>query len=593
MWLTNKFQKLNMQKKLMLSFSIPIILIVGIIILVAFPSVNSRYQEKTIYTAYQNVEQATSYLNEHFQNMMHTADMVTTNDQITEILFAEAFVEEKTSWESLQEFKTLKKQIENLENEASGYSIQLYLPDEVDYTINHEYIFPVSELIRDVSEKKIIRFYDYNSNFFAVDSANDRLVLFRRVLNTTTQNESMVKVSLSINNIEKILNNVSIIEGGMAFLLGEEREVLVSTGNTDSWDKISFSVTEDGVLQKIDIDGTKYYAMESGSTTMNGCTVLLMMPYNEMNEELYLFTYYFFLILACIIVVIIVFSAILSHYFVKKITDLSDRIAQLRGSADNKSGDGYLIGNRDELDQIYIEFEDMEKNLRQVMLDQYKLGKQVKTFELKALQAQINPHFLYNTLDLINWMAMDFGAEEISDLAVNLARYYRISLNKGKSILLIGEEIVHVKYYLDIENYHFSNAIHLHTNVEEGIEELACPNIVLQPFVENAIMHGIAKYPDISECNIWIDITREDNDILFVVKDDGPGMDEVELAQLLPSETQKVGNKGYGVSNVHFRLKLFFGEKYGLRYESCPGCGTIVYIRIPALSKEEMEKVII
>ena len=231
----------------------------------------------------------------------------------------------------------------------------------------------------------------------------------------------------------------------------------------------------------------------------------------------------------------------------------------------------------------------MTKELRKLMLEQYRLGKNVKTAELRALQAQINPHFLYNTLDLINWEAMDYNAPEIMEIARNLARFYRISLNKGRQIVRVEEELNHVRAYVRIENYHFDDAIHLEIEAEEGVEELACINIILQPFVENAIMYSIAKAPDREECNIHIRAVREGEDLVFRITDNGFGMTPEQIERIFEENSYDVSH-GYGAKNVNFRIKLCYGEEYGVFYESEVGKGTTVTVRVPALTPEEAEK---
>lgn len=125
---------------------------------------------------------------------------------------------------------------------------------------------------------------------------------------------------------------------------------------------------------------------------------------------------------------------------------------------------------KDEIEEIYHNFNGMVQEVQRLMQEHYKLGKEVKMAEVRALQAQINPHFLYNTLDLINWISMDYGAEEIGTLTWNLARFYRLSLNHGKSLITIGEEVEHVQVYVNIENYHFDNQISLNVDVPEELK---------------------------------------------------------------------------------------------------------------------------
>ena len=231
----------------------------------------------------------------------------------------------------------------------------------------------------------------------------------------------------------------------------------------------------------------------------------------------------------------------------------------------------------------------MTDSLQKLMRQQYRSGKAVKSAELRALQAQINPHFLYNTLDLINWEAFEHDAPEISEIAQNLARFYRISLNKGRPVVTIREELEHVSAYVSIENRHFDGSISLAIDVPEEIQALGCINIILQPFVENSIMHGIAQDPSWGKCSIRVSARQEDGDILFTIEDDGPGMTPEQIDAIFEKNTTQ-RTSGYGVKNIQSRIRLSFGEDYGVTYDTARKTGTAVFARIPALTPEELEK---
>ena len=286
------------------------------------------------------------------------------------------------------------------------------------------------------------------------------------------------------------------------------------------------------------------------------------------------------------IVVIVLMSYFLSSYYVGRLKKLNSEMAGLESG--NLNANLPIATEGDEIEEIYHNFNGMVQEVQRLMQEHYKLGKEVKMAEVRALQAQINPHFLYNTLDLINWISMDYGAEEIGTLTWNLARFYRLSLNHGKSLISIGEEIEHVEVYVNIENYHFDNAISLEVDVPEELKSYACLNIILQPFVENAIVHGIAEDPKIESCEIQIGARREENDIIFSVQDDGPGVN-VEQMQKETQQDIRKAQHGYGVRNINFRLKLCFGEKYGVTYKESEK-GTHVEIKIPLMTMEEAEE---
>jgi len=281
----------------------------------------------------------------------------------------------------------------------------------------------------------------------------------------------------------------------------------------------------------------------------------------------------------------------LSRYYVGRLSKLNQKMINLENGDLSTSIASKADQSGDEIDEIYSNFNYMTNEVRRLMKEHYRLGKNVMSAELRALQAQINPHFLYNTLDLINWGAMDYGANEVAEIAKNLGQFYRLSLNHGRSAICIADELKHVEAYINIENVHFDGAIHLSTNVSDEIMKYACLNIILQPLVENSILHGIGEHAEINECNIEINGELIDGNIIFTIKDDGKGIDEDKVSDILEDYNSNANN-GYGVKNINFRIKLCYGDKYGITYKSKIGEGTQVQIIIPALTLEQLELIL-
>jgi two-component system sensor histidine kinase YesM len=240
-----------------------------------------------------------------------------------------------------------------------------------------------------------------------------------------------------------------------------------------------------------------------------------------------------------------------------------------------------LASNEDEVGQMTRSFNQMLAKMALLIDGQFKLGREIKNAEIKALQAQINPHFLYNTLDLINWMSMKYKAEEIRTLVESLSKFYKLSLNKGKDIVSIEDELNHVRSYVMIQNMRFSDSIHLKIAVGEELFQYSILKIILQPLVENAILHGILE-KDEEEGEIIISGELKDGVITLKIRDDGIGMSE-ETLQDIPGAISPKDSHGYGIRNIDERIRLNYGSEYGLSYHSTPGVGTTVEIRIPAL----------
>ena len=205
-----------------------------------------------------------------------------------------------------------------------------------------------------------------------------------------------------------------------------------------------------------------------------------------------------------------------------------------------------------------------------------------RTYELKSLQGQINPHFLYNTLDLINWTAINSQAPETSALVQLLSRFYKLSLSGGADIVTVGEELEQARSYVEIQNRRFNDAFQLFVNVEDGVECYGTLKIILQPILENAILHGILEKKS-KRGVIRISARLQRGTIVFTVRDDGVGMTPEQQNRVRTDATHRTS--GYGVRNIDERIKLMYGRRFGLTFSSAPGDGTYVTITIPALKQ--------
>ena len=204
--------------------------------------------------------------------------------------------------------------------------------------------------------------------------------------------------------------------------------------------------------------------------------------------------------------------------------------------------------------------------------------------ELKFLKSQINPHFLYNTLDSITWMIEGGKNEEASFMITQLAKLFRISLSKGHTIIPVRDELLHAKSYMNIQKVRYKNKFEVSFEVDEEIMDYCAVKLVLQPLLENAIYYGVGNMDEDDGGMIIVSGKKKDEDILITIEDNGMGMREEVLENILTdnSKVPKHGS-GVGVINVHSRIRLMFGEEYGLSIESEPDEGTRVTIRIPAI----------
>lgn len=226
----------------------------------------------------------------------------------------------------------------------------------------------------------------------------------------------------------------------------------------------------------------------------------------------------------------------------------------------------------------------MVARIRQLM-DQIVIEQESKRkSELNALQAQINPHFLYNTLDSIVWMAENEKSQDVITMVTSLARLFRISISRGKNIISVREELEHARNYLVIQKIRYKNKFQYTIEAEDQALECKTIKLILQPIIENAIYHGIEYMVDEGQINISAKIV--DDKLLYEVNDNGLGMKEDIIKKLLSYESKNKGGSGVGVKNVHERIQLSFGKEYGIEIESELEVGTKVKIWLPIIKDE-------
>ena len=596
----NPLQKLSMHKRMMLYFSVPLILVQILLCFLCYPQVVRHYREKTDYSMEQSVSQAISFTESYLRNMTYLANMVEDNGVIQNTLSADGFGEERPYMEQWLEYYELNKEFNSYEISNSVYRFCLYVPDEVMYAGNQYYFDGVSRL-KERSDYVDLRYaLNRGEDYVAISRERDgvdqqdtsqMVTLYHRIASKKEKEEELgiCSISVSAKYFQDIMKNANITSEGLVYLMSENGRMITSSNSS-----ILQKMQKKGILLNYGAklfmekrkEGQKEYYITRQNVDGASWQMILIIPENEYEDQYRFLWLSAALMLGSMIAVIVLMSYLLSGYYVGRLKKLNAEMTGLESG--NLNANLPITTEEDEIEEIYHNFNGMVQEVQRLMQEHYQLGKEVKMAEVRALQAQINPHFLYNTLDLINWISMDYGAEEIGTLTWNLARFYRLSLNHGKSLISIGEEVEHVEVYVNIENYHFDNAISLEVDVPEELKNYACLNIILQPFVENAIVHGIAEKPDIESCEIRIRARREEQDIIFSVQDDGPGVD-VEQMQKETQQDIRTAQHGYGVRNINFRLKLCFGEKYGVTYLESEK-GTHVEIKIPVMTMAEAEE---
>lgn len=288
-------------------------------------------------------------------------------------------------------------------------------------------------------------------------------------------------------------------------------------------------------------------------------------------------------VLAISILILIFANQYLSSKIVQPLRRLEDSVKELELQYPER----IYVGGSEEIQHLGRTIRSMVEQMRALMDDVVKQQEQRRKNELDALQSQINPHFLYNTLDSIIWMVESERYEEAIDMVTALANLFRISLSQGRNIITIREEFNHAVNYSNIQKVRFKNKFEVTFMLDEEIEEYATIKLIIQPLLENAIYYGVEAMD--GEGEILVQGYEKDGDIYIDVTDNGIGMPPETVENLLTGsrKSSKKRGSGIGLKNVDQRIKLYFGQSYGLEIKSEPDVGTRVRIHLPMKSEVE------
>ena len=234
----------------------------------------------------------------------------------------------------------------------------------------------------------------------------------------------------------------------------------------------------------------------------------------------------------------------------------------------------------DEIGELVNSYNYMANEINALMEREKIAAENLRKTEVMALQAQINPHFLYNTMDMISWLAQTGKESEVTHAVRTLSRFYKLTLSKKDIYTDLRSERDHVRLYLELQNMRYGGKINLIDDIPDELYNVRIPKLTLQPIVENSILHGILE-KEIPEGVIVLTAWTEGKEAVIMVSDDGVGMDEQTAELVLSGNTKSNGGTNIAVANVHRRLQILYGDGYGLKYKSAPGEGTEVTIRIP------------
>lgn len=393
-----------------------------------------------------------------------------------------------------------------------------------------------------------------------------------------------VSLDLSFSGISSYIKNVSIGQRGYCFLMDDAGNIIYHPqqqllyAGLKSEDTEALAALEDGAYA----DDTVIYSVasvgESGWRAV-GVSYVDELVNRNVNDMIRLSLWLAVVVLA----VAVLTSWLLSRLIGKPLRGLASAMESFESDADHFT---YRpVGGTREVQELSDSFEHMVLRIQELMTTVREEEVNLRKTELKALQAQINPHFLYNTLDSIAWMCEQGRNADAVKMVHALARLFRISISRGHELIPIAKELEHAESYLQIQMYRYKNQFTYTFDVDPDCLGYYCNKITLQPIIENSINHGLDLM--VEEGRIDVRVRFDGDDIVFSVQDNGVGMGPEQLEAIM--QHGPTDRTGIGIKNVNDRLKIYFGRNYGLSITSEPDVGTCVEIRMPRIREGDYE----
>lgn len=416
-------------------------------------------------------------------------------------------------------------------------------------------------------------------------SSGSAILVYRGLRDDSGETVGMIVLELDANSTgSTILLKQKIIDDQISFLVDEKKALIYCD-----------TVFPEGLVQKamdqyrsgrrmfaFTLDGEDYFCCAQYNG-MVGWITFTAISWDALFPGADSLRNYIIMLVAVCVLIASVLLLILSRLITKPLAKLSEGMKQVQSS----NFEVRLENDRsDEIGELTDSFNFMVGQIRTLINRVYREQLAQKSAEMEALQAQINPHFLYNSLDSINWMLIERGEMEISSVVVALGKLMQYSMDTRKSLVPLREEYRNARDYLVVQHNRLEDQLDYQLELEPGLEEFHIPKLILQPLIENAIKHGVLE--SMHRCLVTVRTCRQGDQICITVSDSGAGMNEERLQayrQLLSGKQEAQNN--IGIRNVARRLQLHFNEQCEFHVESTPGDGTSVSLLLPVIEKGE------
>ncbi|MBO9596717.1 MAG: sensor histidine kinase [Cohnella sp.] len=560
------------RKKLILSYLVIVFIPLVGLTFFYFSKGSQMIEKLAISTAERSLEQTKAYVSSklEFENVI--ADMMTVNNEVFSILSKETGSYSLS--DQLDDAKKLESFIDNvLDHNGDIYKIRLYVDQSLIFANENVVLFGLRTLENTPWLQKV-QAHKGNLVWTLKMSGNTPVLSAARYIQNfrgSGGSDVLVEIQVKSERIRQIIENGLVFPNGSYVLVDAEGAVMFSSSDEaeQRWGEAAafFREQTGSYFHYGDRLDSELIVMQKPIDFL-GWRLFFMFPMQEILKQNQKFKNLTIITMISVSFIILSLAYSFSGYNAKRLERLNAKMDKINGG----HLDVLLIPNsgNDEIGRLEKSFNYMVESIKAHLSKETQMNRSIRNSEMKALQSQINPHFLYNTLEMINWMIDLKQNDEARRAVLSLAAFYKISLFKGEDMITIREEIEHVKMYVAIQNMRFDDRIRLRTDIDPETVECRIVKILLQPIVENSIVHGI--FPKASKTGeITIRCAKKEGRIEITVTDDGIGMDQDKIDKLLDLEHK---HAGYGIRNVRERLLLHYGSECDLEVESVAGVGT-------------------
>lgn len=585
-----RYKNSPLQSKLFLSYFVLIFLPIVALSLFSYQKSSDVIVSQTLDISSLYLSQASNKISAELEKMSTLSQIISQNIVIREFLekkdknisFSEEFDDASQILETISDIKLLH----------GVEQVRLYIDSSFMHSRSHYILYNLADIKNEPWYQNMIDNH-ISTIIRAPFDFKYPLTETKSIISVTTLMRSysdiediigVVSIDMLASQLVDIIKSADFTQNGAVVLTDKSGAVLAQSNNmgNDLNDYTGhFSEINSLYPDRLGIMSSGEIAIGISNPLMDGLRLYSLTSMHSMLTD-NLRLKWQLVVFALILGVVVYFMAYFySKFYTKRVKDLAELMHK------TEKGDFHvkcIVDSADEIGELQASFNFMTKHINSLLNERYNLGKCLKDTELKALQAQINPHFLYNTLDLISWKAKKANNAEINDIVCKMANFYQISLSNGSDFIKLSEEFKHITLYIELQNLRFEKKVLLEAFLQPELSEIKIMKLLLQPIVENSLSHGIMNSDKDTGGVIRIRAYVDAGYISISISDNGDGMSKKRVVEILSHDRSRLvpsNDHGFGLLNIIDRLKLYYDNDYIFDIDSTRGVGTIVNIKIP------------